>query len=60
MKINKILSTILGLSLLLGITSCGDDDSDGPAPVVNFTRADYMGRPAINSLLISTMLPFDT
>jgi hypothetical protein len=48
----KILSLFSILSLVIGFSSCSDDDD--PMVVKTYEQEDYMARPAINTVFVST------
>lgn len=50
---NPLIVFVLG-SLILGLTSCKDDDNDMNPTMVMYEQEDQMGRPAINTVFVST------
>lgn len=56
MKFSKIFSLLLVAGMIM--TGCSDDDNDGSSTPIDqnaqFTTADQMGRPAVNTVFISS------
>jgi hypothetical protein len=53
---NKIWMLAAALLLSVGFTSCSDDDDEMPEMPVNYAQEDQMGRPAINTVFVSSSM----
>ena len=54
LKPHKVLALLFLSAFTLGITSCNNDDDESPEEPAVYAQEDQMGRPAINTVFVSS------